>query len=71
MDYTNDAEVANIDNEYMFCDDLLVAPIAAGEGDTRDVYLPQGEWENFFTGEKVAPGWHKVTTEGIPVYKKV
>ena len=71
MDYTNDAEVANIDNEYMFCDDLLVAPIAAGAGDTRDVYLPQGEWVNFFTGEPVAAGWHTVTTHGIPVYKKV
>ena len=71
MDYTDDPEVANIDNEYLFCEDLLVAPIAAGEGSTRNVYLPQGTWADFFTGEKVAPGWHEVTTEGIPVYKKL
>ena len=70
MDYTDDKEVANIDNEYLFCEDLLVAPIAAGQGNTRDVYLPQGEWEDFFTGESVQPGWHTVTTEGIPVYRK-
>ena len=71
MDYTQDPEVAGIDDEYLFCEDLLVAPIAAGAGDTRDVYLPQGEWADFFTGEKAAPGWHKVTTEGIPVYRKI
>ena len=71
MDYTNDPEVANMDDEYLFCEDLLVAPIAAGKGNCRDVYLPQGIWEDFFTGEPVAPGWHKVTTEGIPVYRKV
>lgn len=71
MDYTGDAEVADMDDEYLFCEDLLVAPIAAGSGDTRNVYLPQGSWENFFTGEKVTPGWHQVTTQGIPVYRKV
>ena len=71
MDYTSDPEVANIDNEYLFCEDLLVAPIAAGLGDTRQVYLPAGSWVDFFTEEPVAPGWHTVTTEGIPVYRKV
>ena len=71
MDYTNDPEVANMDDEYLFCEDLLVAPIAAGKGNCRDVYLPQGNWEDFFTGEPVCPGCHKVTTEGIPVYRKV
>ena len=71
MDYTNDPEVANMDDEYLFCEDLLVAPIAAGEGNTRDVYLPQGEWKDFFTGEPVTPGWRKVTTDGIPVYQKL
>ena len=70
MDYTDDPEVANMDDEYLFCDDLLVAPIAAGEGNTRNVYLPQGTWVDFFTGETVEPGWHTVTTEGIPVYRK-
>ena len=71
MDYTSDAEVSNIDDEYLFCEDLLVAPIAAGQGDTRKVYLPAGNWADFFTGESMASGWHTVTTEGIPVYRKV
>lgn len=71
MDYTDDAEVANIDDEYIFCDDLLVAPIAAGTGNTRKVYLPEGNWADFFTGEKVTSGWFDVTTDGIPVYRKL
>ena len=71
MDYTSDPEVQDLDNEYLFCEDLLVAPIAAGTGNTRQVYLPQGSWEDFFTGEAVAPGWHTVTTENIPVYRKL
>ena len=71
MDFTDDPEVANIDDEYLFCDDLLVAPIAAGQGNTRKVYLPQGTWVDFFTGERVASGWHEVTTDGIPVYRKL
>lgn len=70
MDWTDDKEVWSMDDEYMFCDDLLVAPIAAGQGNSRKVYLPEGVWEDFFTGESVVCGWHEVTTEGIPVYRK-
>ncbi|MBQ8512845.1 MAG: hypothetical protein IJ497_09535, partial [Clostridia bacterium] len=72
MDYTDDRETYNIDNEYMFCGDLLVAPIAAGTGDERDVYLPTAEkWVDYFTGEEVASGWIHVKTKNIPVYRKV
>lgn len=72
MDYTDDAETFNIDDEYMFCEDLLVAPIAAGSGNEREVYLPTAnEWEDYFTGEKVGNGRIKVNTRGIPVYRKI
>lgn len=71
MDYTDDAETYKIDNQWLFCDDLLVAPIAAGAGDERDVYLPTAaKWVDYFTGEPVESGWHHVSTKGIPVYKK-
>ena len=56
----------------MFCEDLLVAPIAANTGDEREVYLPVAdEWEDYFTGEKVQSGRIKVNTKGIPVYRRV
>ena len=71
MDFTDDAETWNIDNEYMLCDDLLVAPIASGTGDEREVYLPtSAAWCDYFTGEDVPSGKFTVKTKGIPVYRK-
>ena len=43
----------HIDDEYYFGDDFLVAPVMNSEN-MRDVYLPEGEWINFFTGEAVS-----------------
>lgn len=70
FDYTDDAETYRIDDEYLFCADLLVAPIVAGQ-DGREVYLPAGEWVDFFTGAPVASGRFTVKTNGIPVYRRV
>ena len=71
MDFTDDAETWNIDNEYMFCDDLLVAPIASGRSDEREVYLPTSvSWCDYFTGEDVPSGKFVVKTKGIPVYRR-
>jgi len=68
-DYTDDPNVYNIDDQYVFCDQLVVAPIAAGETG-RDVYLPAGEWVDFFTKEPVQSGTFHVETDFIPVYEK-
>ncbi len=70
-DYTWDKETYNIDNEYIFCDNLIVAPITAEENDTRMVYLPEGNWVDYWTKEPVASGWFRVETTEIPVYEKV
>ena len=69
-DYTDDSETYKIDDEYCFCDSLIVAPIAVGETKRR-VYLPAGEWEDYFTKETVPCGWFEVETDGIPVYRKI
>ena len=71
MDFTDDPETWEIDNEYMFCEDLLVAPIASGTGDEREVYLPKdATWCDYFTGEDVPSGKFVVKTKGIPVYRR-
>ncbi len=61
----------HIDDEYYFGDDFLVAPVMNNEG-RRDVYLPEGKWVNFFTGERIDGGqWLKdleVPLELMPVY---
>lgn len=71
MEHTDDPETYGIDDEYYFCDDLLVAPIIGTESDTREVYLPEGKWVDFHTGEPQPSGYFTVTTEKIPVYRKI
>ena len=68
MDYTDDANTYGIDDEYMLGDDLLVAPIVSFTEDTREVYLPAGNWTDYWTGETVPSGTFTVTTENIPVF---
>lgn len=68
-DYTSDKETYNIDDQYIFCDNLIVAPLTA-KSDTRKVYLPAGNWRDYWTKKPVASGWFEVTTDRIPVYEK-
>lgn len=68
-DFTDDEQTYNIDDEYLFCENLLVAPLTA-ESDERDVYIPKGEWADFWTKKKINSGWIHVKTENIPVYER-
>ncbi len=70
MDYTDDRETYAIDDQYIFCDKLIVAPMTAAQTQRR-VYLPEGAWVDYWTKAPVAAGWHTVTTDNIPVYEKV
>ena len=72
MDYTRDHETYKIDDQWLFCDDLLVAPIFPGNNDERDVYLPvDAKWVNYYTDEPVESGWIHVQTKDIPIYRRV
>jgi len=68
-DYTDDEETYKIDDQYIFCDRLIVAPILVGTTE-REVYLPQGKWRDYFTKEPVECGRFTVQTDSIPVYEK-
>jgi len=49
LGWQSDENVWNIDDEYMFGDAFLVAPILA-DTTTRQVYLPEGTWKDLNTG---------------------
>lgn len=70
MDYPDDPQTWRIDNQYLMGDGLLVAPVVAGEAE-RAVYLPEGEWFDYWTGERHA-GRQRVTIpvplERIPLF---
>ena len=68
-DYTDDPETYNIDDEYLFTDDMLVAPMVAGEK-IRRVYLPSGSWKGYFDGKEYGSGWFDIETDNIPVFVK-
>ena len=69
--HPHDRQVWNIDNEYYFGTDFLVCPVM-NSNNRRDIYLPEGIWVNFLTGERLAGGrWYygvEVPLEEMPVF---
>jgi Alpha-glucosidases, family 31 of glycosyl hydrolases len=51
-DFPKDQAAWDVEDEYMFGPDLLVAPVTTEGARERDLYLPAGSrWTNAFTGE--------------------
>jgi alpha-D-xyloside xylohydrolase len=73
FDYPDDPNSWHIEDQYLFGRDMLVAPLMNDEG-IRDIYLPEGEWADLFTGESTAgPVWMrqvKYPLERFPVFVK-
>lgn len=68
--FPGDARCVGIDDEYMFGDALLVAPVLSEGVSEREVYLPGGEWRDLYTGERL-PGGRAYTrncADAIPVF---
>ena len=69
----DDRTVLHIDDQYYFGENFLVCPVMNSEN-RRDVYLPEGKWVDFFSGEVIEGGrWLKdveVPLENMPVYVK-
>lgn len=53
--YQNDLHARSTRDEYLFGPDLLVAPIT-DENTRRPVYLPDGQWMDYWTGTEVTGG---------------
>lgn len=69
--HPEDRQVWHIDDEYYFGNDFLVCPVMNSDN-RRDIYLPEGEWVNFFTGERMKGSrWYygiEVSLEEMPVF---
>lgn len=50
VDYNNDPACLTLDKQYMFGDNLLVAPICNERGD-GEFYLPEGRWTDILNGK--------------------
>ncbi len=56
IDFPEDAAALSCHDEYMLGRKYLVAPVLEARAEGRRVYLPQGMWKHFFTGELFAGG---------------
>ena len=54
--FPSDPETLKIDQQYMLGPDLLVAPVVRKGKQKVRMYLPAGEWEHFWSGERFAGG---------------
>jgi alpha-glucosidase len=74
MDYPDDANVAATFDAWMFGDNMLVSPVVTNySATTKSVYLPQGNWVNFWTDAVYAGGSNvtiPVSLDSIPVLVK-
>ena len=73
-DAPSDMKSWDIEDEYMFGPDVLVAPVLYAGETERKVYLPKGSrWKNYWTGEVVKGGSSVVVStpiEQIPVFTR-
>jgi alpha-glucosidase (family GH31 glycosyl hydrolase) len=54
LHYPDDPEAVKLGNEYLWGRDLLVAPVTAKGASERKLYLPEGDWYDFWTNEVYA-----------------
>ncbi|GAA4751190.1 glycoside hydrolase family 31 protein [Flavisolibacter ginsenosidimutans] len=52
FDYQDDENVYEIGDQYLFGRDLMVCPVTTKGAQTRTVYLPEGDWFDYWTGKK-------------------
>lgn len=73
MDYRTDANVKSIDNQFMFGPSMMINPVSSAGVTQRSVYLPAGNWYDFWTGKQYT-GSQTITTAApitkIPVFVK-
>jgi alpha-glucosidase len=52
LEYPQAAEFYSDDHDFLFGPDLFVSPVVSETTDPQGVYLPPGEWFDFWTAEK-------------------
>ena len=67
IEYPGDPGAWQVDDEYLFGADILVAPLFEAQTTGRNVYLPQGQWIDYQTGKLYPAGWHRIEAGPIPI----
>lgn len=56
LHYNNDKKSAGVGDEFLWGRDLLIAPVYKPGATSRDIYLPPGNWYDWWTNEKSGGG---------------
>lgn len=74
MEYPNDEQALAVEDQFLFGEELLVAPVLRKGERVRRLYLPEGEWYDFhdptktyFGGERIA---YRAPLGVIPLFVK-
>jgi alpha-D-xyloside xylohydrolase len=67
IEYPDDPGAWQVEDEYLFGSDILVAPLFETGTTGRDVYLPRGQWIDYQTNKTYAGGWHNIPAGGLQV----
>lgn len=73
LENQNDYNALNIEDEFLVGSALLCAPIVKEGAVSRDVYLPEGSWYDFHTGEKFKGKQYitvKAPIDTVPLFVK-
>ena len=69
----DDYDALDIDDEFMVGSALLAAPVLHPGVTKRELYLPRGQWYDYFTGEKYEGGQYisvKAPLDTVPLFVK-
>ncbi len=56
LEFPDDKTTYRLDTQFMVGSDLLVSPVLEAGSTSRRMYLPKGEWYDFWTRKKIAGG---------------
>ena len=76
LEYPQDANVRFVEDEYLFGDSLLIAPVLKplSRSRIRRVYLPKGVWFDYWTHERIDSHGEWIEREidlaTMPIYVK-
>lgn len=66
MEFPMDTETYSLDNQFMYGEELLVAPVVKKSARTRNLYLPEGVWIDF-NDKKTEYAGEQWTTVAAPL----
>jgi alpha-glucosidase len=74
LEYPNDPQAYKAEHQFMFGEELLVAPVTEKGAKIKRLYLPRGQWIDFKEGKTRldGPQWieYPVSLEEIPIFIK-